>query len=127
VATLSHVVPDLGNSLVAAVSKLNVFTNQQLVRELRRLMHRKDRDLSEVRMRNVRYIGELTKFRVVPQHVIFHVIKLTLDDFSRIGIEFLCNLLENCGRYLYRNAETHKAMSGFVHLQETSTNHSWKR
>ncbi|KAI7569410.1 ARM repeat-containing protein [Hortaea werneckii] len=83
--------------------------------EFRSLQRRKSKDfLGQVRMVNVRYIAELTKFGVVPEHVIFHCLKVSLDDFSRMNIEIIATLLENCGRYLLRNPETAPRMSSFL-------------
>jgi len=83
--------------------------------EFRSLQRRKSKDfLGQVRMVNIRYIAELTKFGVVPEHVIFHCLKVSLDDFSRMNIEIIANLLENCGRYLLRNPETSPRMSSFL-------------
>jgi len=83
--------------------------------EFRSLQRRKSKDfLGQVRMVNVRYIAELTKFGVVPEHVIFHCLKVSLDDFSRMNIEIIATLLENCGRYLLRNPETSPRMASFL-------------
>ena len=83
--------------------------------EFRSLQRRKSKDfLGQVRMVNIRYIAELTKFGVVPEHVVFHCLKVSLDDFSRMNIEIIGHLLENCGRYLLRNAETSPRMSSFL-------------
>ena len=83
--------------------------------EFRSLQRRKSKDfLGQVRMVNIRYIAELTKFGVVPEHVIFHCLKVSLDDFSRMNIEIIAHLLENCGRYLLRNPDTSPRMSSFL-------------
>jgi regulator of nonsense transcripts 2 len=83
--------------------------------EFRSLQRRKSKDfLGQVRMVNIRYIAELTKFGVVPEHVIFHCLKVSLDDFSRMNIEIIANLLENCGRYLLRNPDTSPRMNSFL-------------
>lgn len=91
--------------------------------EFRSLQRRKSKDfLGQVRMINMRYIAELTKFGVVPEHVIFHCLKVCLDDFSRMNIEIIANLLENCGRYLLRNPETSPRMASFLEtLQRKKT------
>lgn len=103
-ATLGRYMPDVSQGLVT-----------HLDGEFRSLQRRKFKDfLGQVRTQNVRYLAELTKFGVVPEHVIFHCLKVTLDDFSRTNIEILCNLLENCGRYLLRNPETSKRMASFL-------------
>jgi regulator of nonsense transcripts 2 len=83
--------------------------------EFRSLQRRKDKDfLGQVRLSNIRYLAELTKFGIVPEHVVFHCLKVSLDDFSRMNIEIICNLLENCGRYLLRNPETSPRMASFL-------------
>ncbi|KAF1992408.1 nonsense-mediated mRNA decay factor [Aulographum hederae CBS 113979] len=104
VATLSKYMPDVAQGLVTYLDD-----------EFRSLQRRKQKDfLGQVRTQNVRYLAELTKFGVVPEHVIFHCLKVSLDDFSRMNIEIICNLLENCGRYLLRNPETSPRMASFL-------------
>ena len=96
VATLGKCLPDVSQGLVTYLDE-----------EFRSLQRRKQKDfLGSARTINVRYLAELTKFGVVPEHVIFHCLKVSLDDFSRMNIEIIGNLLENCGRYLLRNADT---------------------
>ncbi|KAI9868797.1 MAG: hypothetical protein M1813_004648 [Trichoglossum hirsutum] len=104
VATLGKYMPDISQTLVT-----------HLDAEFRSLQRRKDKDfLGQVRTSNIRYLAELTKFGVVPEHVIFHCLKVSLEDFSRMNIETICNLLENCGRYLLRNPETAPRMASFL-------------
>ena len=91
--------------------------------EFRSLQRRKAKDfLGQARTGNIRYLAELTKFGLVPEHVIFHCLKVSLDDFSRINIEIIANLLENCGRYLLRNPDTAPRMKSFMEtLQRKKT------
>ena len=104
VATLGKYMPDISNGLVSHLDD-----------EFRSLQRRKQKDfLGQVRTGNIRYLAELTKFGVVPEHVIFHCLKVSLDDFSRMNIEIIGNLLENCGRYLLRNPDTAPRMSSFL-------------
>lgn len=104
VATLGKHLPDISQGIVAYLDE-----------EFRSLQRRKSKDfLGQVRMVNIRYIAELTKFGVVPEHVIFHCLKVSLDDFSRMNLEIISNLLENCGRYLLRNPETSPRMASFL-------------
>ncbi|KAK8159627.1 armadillo-type protein [Phyllosticta citrichinensis] len=112
VATLGRYMPDVTQGLV-----------NYLDEEFRSLQRRKSKDfLGQVRTMNVRYLAELTKFGAVPEHVIFHCLKVSLDDFSRTNIEIMCNLLENCGRYLLRNPETAPRMHSFLEtLQRKKT------
>lgn len=103
-ATLGRYLPDVPKGLV-----------DYLDAEFRSLQRRKEKDfLGQVRLSNIRYLAELTKFGVVPEHVVFHCLKVSLDDFSRMNIEILCNLVENCGRYLLKNAETSPRMASFL-------------
>jgi regulator of nonsense transcripts 2 len=65
---------------------------------------------------NIRYYGELAKFKVAQPHTILHVLKVCLEDFTGPNIDNVANLLESCGRFLLRNEETSeraKAMVGF--------------
>ncbi|OAL02894.1 ARM repeat-containing protein [Phaeosphaeriaceae sp. SRC1lsM3a] len=104
IATLGKYMPDVSQGLVTYLDD-----------EFRSLQRRKSKDfLGQVRTQNVRYLAELTKFGVVPEHVIFHCLKVSLDDFSRMNIEIICNLLENCGRYLLRNPDTSPRMNSFL-------------
>ena len=104
VATLGKYMPDISHGLVSHLDE-----------EFRSLQRRKQKDfLGQVRTGNIRYLAELTKFGVVPEHVIFHCLKVSLDDFSRMNIEIIGNLLENCGRYLLRNPDTAPRMNSFL-------------
>ncbi|KAJ2904368.1 Regulator of nonsense transcripts 2 [Zalerion maritima] len=112
VATLGRYMPDIPKGVV-----------EYLDAEFRSLQRRKDKDfLGQVRLVNIRYLAELTKFGIVPEHVVFHCLKVSLDDFSRMNIEIICDLLENCGRYLLRNPETSPRMASFLEtLQRKKT------
>ncbi|KAJ5263615.1 hypothetical protein N7478_011220 [Penicillium angulare] len=104
VATLGQYLPDIPQGLTTYLDE-----------EFRSLQRRKSKEfLGQVRMGNVRYLAELTKFGVVPEHIIFHCFKVSLDDFSRMNIEIIGNLLENCGRYLLRNPDTAPRMASFL-------------
>ncbi|TEY79726.1 hypothetical protein BOTCAL_0042g00260 [Botryotinia calthae] len=104
VATLGKYMPDITKGLV-----------DHLDQEFRSLQRRKEKEfLGQARLGNIRYLAELTKFGVVPEHVIFHCLKVSLDDFSRMNIEIICNLLENCGRYLLRNPDMSPRMTSFL-------------
>lgn len=103
-ATLGRYMPDVPKGLV-----------DYLDAEFRSLQRRKEKDfLGQVRLSNIRYLAELTKFGVVAEHVVFHCLKVSLDDFSRMNIEILCNLVENCGRYLLKTPETSPRMVSFL-------------
>ncbi|KAI0100028.1 MIF4G domain-containing protein [Nemania sp. FL0031] len=104
IATLGRYMSDIPKGIV-----------DYLDTEFRSLQRRKEKDfLGQVRLSNIRYLAELTKFGIVPEHVVFHCLKVSLDDFSRMNIEIICNLLENCGRYLLRNTDTSPRMTTFL-------------
>ena len=111
----------LYSRLVTTLGKYMTDISQGLVTylddEFRSLQRRKQKDsLAGVRMSNIRYLAELTKFNLVPEHVIFHCLKVSLDDFSKMNIEIICNLLENCGRYLLRFPDTAPRMKSFLEV-----------
>ncbi|KAL4957225.1 armadillo-type protein [Aspergillus filifer] len=104
VATLGQYMPDIPQGLTTYLDE-----------EFRSLQRRKSKEfLGQVRMSNIRYLAELTKFGVVPEHIIFHCFKVSLDEFSRMNIEIIGHLLENCGRYLFRNPDTYPRMASFL-------------
>lgn len=104
VTTLGKYMTDVAQGLVSYLDE-----------EFRSLQRRKQKDsLGGVRTVNVRYLAELTKFGLVPQHVIFHCLKVSLEEFSRMNIEIICSLMENCGRYLLRDPETAPRMKSFL-------------
>ena len=72
------------------------------------------KELAEVRMRNITFLSNLTKFRVVPPHVILHMFKVCLDDFSGTNVDNIALLLENCGRFLLRSDDTRERFATMV-------------
>jgi len=60
----------------------------------------------ESRLKTARYLGELTKFRVIPPIVSLRCLRRCLDDFSGFNIDVACCILESCGRFLYRTKHT---------------------
>lgn len=63
---------------------------------------------------NITFLSHLTKFRVVPSHVILHIFKVCLDDFTGTNIDNIAMLLEGCGRFLLRSEETAERFSTMV-------------
>jgi hypothetical protein len=109
----------------------------QLDEEFRYLQRKKNvvKELSEVRMKvrrstciintggleatlpqNIHFISHLVKFRVVPTHLILHIFKVCLDDFSGTNIENIAMLLEGCGRFLLRSEDTRERFGKMVRL-----------
>ncbi|PRQ75790.1 Armadillo-type fold [Rhodotorula toruloides] len=120
VGTLNPYMPDVGKELVALLED-----------EFRYLQRKKNADFAETRSKNLRFISELTKFRVTPLHVIFYIYKVLLDDFSGPNIDNFCTVLEGCGRFLLRSeatsermrqvVDTFKRKKAAMHLDERQT------
>ncbi|WBW73319.1 nonsense-mediated decay protein Upf2 [Schizosaccharomyces osmophilus] len=68
----------------------------------RRMMNRKAKHEYDTRTLIVRYVSELTKFRLMPFSYVFDCYKMCLLDFTSFDLEVLSLLLENCGRFLFR-------------------------
>ena len=54
-------------------------------------------------LKDIRFVSEMVKFGAFPIKNVFDIIKDLLDDFKFKSIECLCQLLDNCGRYIYLN------------------------
>ncbi|KAF7727252.1 hypothetical protein EC973_007865 [Apophysomyces ossiformis] len=103
ITILNNYFPDIGESVLAA-----------LEHEFKGLYRKKTQDLLESRVKNIRFLSELTKFRVTPPHTIFHIFKVALDDFTNQNIDVVCNLLETCGRFLLKSPETGVRMNNML-------------
>ena len=88
--------PEIGNELV-----------RLLQNEFRVHIKRKDQIYIESKIKTVRFIGELVKFNVFPKKDAINCLRTLLGDFRHHNIEMCCNLLETCGRFLYRSADSH--------------------
>jgi regulator of nonsense transcripts 2 len=107
VATLNRYMPDLGTEIVAVLDE-----------EFRYLQRKKNvvKELSEIRRKNITFLSNLTKFRVVPPHLILHIFKVCLDDFSGTNVENIALLLEGCGRFLLRSDDTRERFATMLEL-----------
>ncbi|XP_051119290.1 regulator of nonsense transcripts UPF2 isoform X2 [Andrographis paniculata] len=105
VATLSTCMKDVSTMLL-----------QLLEEEFNNLINKKDQMNIETKIRNIRFIGELCKFKIAPASLVFSCLKACLDDFTHHNIDVACNLLETCGRFLYRSPETTVRMSNMLEI-----------
>ncbi|KAL3655076.1 Regulator of nonsense transcripts upf2 [Castilleja foliolosa] len=105
VATLSTCIKDVSSMLL-----------QFLEEEFNTLINKKDQMNIETKIRNIRFIGELCKFKITPAGLVFSCLKACLDDFTHHNIDVACNLLETCGRFLYRSPETAVRMSNMLEI-----------
>nr|CDS34146.1 myst histone acetyltransferase 1 [Hymenolepis microstoma] len=97
VANLYPVAPDIGQDLV-----------EVLKQEFRWHLHKKDQMNIDSKLKTVRYIGELAKFRIFPGSEVLNLILRLLSNFVHHQIDMTCGLLDTCGRFLYRSPETHR-------------------
>ncbi|KAG9450196.1 hypothetical protein H6P81_010161 [Aristolochia fimbriata] len=105
VATLSTCMKDVSSMLL-----------QMLEEEFNFLINKKDQMNIETKIRNIRFIGELCKFKIAPAGLVFTCLKACLDDFTHHNIDVACNLLETCGRFLYRSPETTIRMANMLEI-----------
>ncbi|EFN54863.1 hypothetical protein CHLNCDRAFT_134932 [Chlorella variabilis] len=106
-ATLAQVFPDVAQGVVA-----------HLEAEFGTLQRSKDATARtlEPRVRNMRYVAELAKFRLFPHGAAFSMLKQLLDDFSGHNIDAACAMVETAGRFFYRLPETSTRMSNFLEV-----------
>lgn len=104
-ATLHPYFPEIGQGVL-----------EELDQEFRWLVKQKFKDLLSTRLKNIRYICELTKFRVAPLHIPVRCAKLTLENFHKQNIEVLCALLEGCGRFLLTRRATSSRMASLLEV-----------
>ncbi|TYG65814.1 hypothetical protein ES288_D06G217100v1 [Gossypium darwinii] len=105
VATLSTCMKDVPSMLL-----------QMLEEEFNFLINKKDQMNIETKIRNIRFIGELCKFKISSPGLVFSCLKTCLDDFTHHNIDVACNLLETCGRFLYRSPETTIRMANMLEI-----------
>ena len=55
----------------------------------------------ESKIKTVRFVSELVKFKVAPPITAFWMMKLLMSDLTRHNVELLTVMLETCGRFLY--------------------------
>ncbi|KAK2654190.1 hypothetical protein Ddye_014046 [Dipteronia dyeriana] len=77
----------------------------------------KDQMNIETKITNIRFIGELCKFKTASSPgLVFTCLKACLDDFTHHNIDVACNLLGTCDRFLYRSPETTVGMANMPEI-----------
>ncbi|KAF6760250.1 transcription factor [Ephemerocybe angulata] len=109
IGILNPYMSDIGTELVAALDE-----------EFRYLQRKKNvvKEFTELRMKNIAFLSNLTKFKVVPSYLILHMFKVCLDDFAGTNIENLALLLEGCGRFLLRSEDTRERFAAMLELMK---------
>lgn len=105
VAILQPIHKDLGELLV-----------EMLKEEFETLFSEKDQIKIESKIKNIKFLSELVKFRICPSGYILDCLERCLDNFTHHNIDVACALLETCGRYLYVSPESHERTS--EHLEK---------
>ncbi|WOL12332.1 regulator of nonsense transcripts UPF2 [Canna indica] len=105
VATLSTCMKDVPIMLLSMLEE-----------EFNYLINKKDQTNIETKIKNIRFIGELCKFKIASAALVFSCLKACLDDFTHHNIDVACNLLETCGRFLYRSPETTIRMANMLEI-----------
>ncbi|XP_075233802.1 regulator of nonsense transcripts 2-like isoform X2 [Lycorma delicatula] len=90
-----------------AIPELSINLVQMLKQDFKYHVNKKDQVNVESKIKVIRFIGELVKFELYPKLEALYCLKLLLHDFTHHHIEMTCNLLETCGRFLYRSPDTH--------------------
>lgn len=68
----------------------------------------------EGKLKNIRFIGELVKFRVAPPIMAFKLFNKLLKDFHHHNVDLVATLLETCGRFLYLIPVTYARLEGVL-------------
>jgi regulator of nonsense transcripts 2 len=94
-AIFDRVFPEIASTLVT-----------ELEQQFHGLARWKKQQNIESRIRNAKFIGELTKFKVAPPIVALRCLRRCVQDFSGNNIDIACCLLESCGRFLHKTNHT---------------------
>ncbi|TMW67120.1 hypothetical protein Poli38472_012236 [Pythium oligandrum] len=85
-----------------------------LVSEFNYLIKKRNQFRLESKVKNIRFIAELIKFKVCPPAVAFRCLKRCFADFQGHNVHVATALLENCGRFLYCSKTTHVRTENFL-------------
>jgi len=103
--------------LLASIKAIHPMVIQNVVESIlgqSRFLIFKKLPLLRTRRRICSFIGELTKFRLMPQSASFNCLKMCLRDFTGPNIDMTSFLLEQSGRFLYLQPESHARMKNLV-------------
>jgi len=104
-----HLLPAHARFIAVVAPFLKEVSNyvlQGLQQELEQLVAEKDPAAIESKVKTVRYLCELCKFKICPPGVILDAFKTLCDDFSQHHAELCANILQCCGRFLLYTPET---------------------
>ena len=78
------------------------------------MLKTKNQQHIEGKMKTVRYLGELVKFRIAPPIVAFRMFRTMFGDFTNQNAQLMAVLLETCGRFLYLLPYTRDSMNDIL-------------
>jgi regulator of nonsense transcripts 2 len=105
IATWYPFAKDMGKELIG-----------KLEEEFKQLYAQKDQINIETKVKNIRFLCELVKFKLCPTNTIFNCLKMCIDDFKHHNVDVACSLIETCGRFLYRQPETRTRMNTLLEI-----------
>ncbi|CAD8075713.1 unnamed protein product [Paramecium primaurelia] len=68
----------------------------------------KSNDHQERKQRYLRYLCELTKFKILKQDIILDILSQLLEDLISYNVDMIALILNNCGRFLKYSGESYK-------------------
>ena len=94
----------LARSIAPVLPQITSMITKEIEREFRYFTknNKAKGHMIESRIKNARYISELTKFRVAPPIVPLRCMEACMSDLMGGNVEVLCCIMEGCGRWLKR-------------------------
>lgn len=99
---------------------------QSLMSDFNDLAREEVLKMDDERIKNIRFICEMIKLNLFPMQHVFEILKRLLDDFKGMSIDLLCNLMENAGRFLYLNPQSHLKFNSCLDIIKQNTQYSKK-
>ena len=100
-ATLTKCLPEFAPRLVELLQEEFTYLNSKKMAKEKNI---------ESKIRNVRFIAELVKFKVFPFSQVFNIIQACVKEFRRDALEQLSHIIDACGRFLYLLPRTNPHM-----------------
>ncbi|CAJ0929024.1 unnamed protein product, partial [Mesorhabditis belari] len=86
-----------------------------LIDRFREITRGKARDLFlDAKLRIVSFIAELVKFALIGRAEALSCLRQLVYDFRGHSVDLTCSMLESCGKYLYRNTDSHPKMKQLI-------------
>lgn len=94
---------------------------EKLIKDFESCQEKQRQDFSfrDKKIRYLKYMCELAKFRVLDLNKLLSIFKSLVDDFNTQQVDLLCIVMENIGRFLYNNQETRFKFLGVLEKLNT--------